>query len=86
MNWAKEYESWRSQRARVSAPADFADRVMENIHETRLQTWRVVLRHLAAASVRSRMLRVGVCAGVVAVWVTRLGELMTLLFPATIGY
>jgi hypothetical protein len=86
MNPEKEYELWKAERARIPVPADFADGVMKSVHKTRQQAWRLVFQRLAMAGIRSRILRAGVCVGVVTAWAFRLGGLMTVFFPAAMGH
>lgn len=81
MGWEEPYESWKRQRAGVSPPGDFADRVMASIHGTRRQVWWLMFYRLTAAAGRSWVLRAAVCSLALAVWMTRIGIVLAIFVP-----
>jgi hypothetical protein len=81
MKSEEQYESWKRHRAKVEAPNDFADRVMESVHHAQRLTTYLFLQSLAAATGRSRFIRAGVCSVALAVWMMRIGSILAIFVP-----
>lgn len=81
MGYEGPYESWKRERAKVAAPDDFADRVMASIHDARQQTRWLLIARIAATIGKSRLLRAAVCSLALAVWMARIGIILTVFIP-----
>lgn len=81
MEYEEPYESWKRARAKVVVPNDFADRVMASIHDARQQTRWLLIARIAATIARSRLLRATVCSLALAVWIARIGIILTIFVP-----
>jgi hypothetical protein len=55
------YEAWKRQRAEISVPDDFADRVMALLHRQELRPLRRLSQVLRALP-RSSTIRIGICS------------------------
>ena len=75
------YDAWRKRRASVEVPPDFTERVMTSIHSTRRRAWWLLLHRIAAAAVRSRLLRAVACSLALAVWMARMGIILAIFVP-----
>lgn len=81
MGYEEPYESWKSARAKVAVPDDFADRVMASVHEARQQTRWLPTAGIAATISRSRLLWAAACSLALAVWIARIGIILTIFVP-----
>lgn len=75
------YESWKRSRANIEPPADFADRVMTSIHQTRRLAVYLTLQSLTTTLLRSRVAQTSVCSVAIGIWLVRVCALLTILIP-----
>ena len=85
MGWEEQYESWKKQRAKVEVPIDFTDRVMASVHQARQRMWWFVLQRLATVAWRSKIVRTSICSLALIVYLVRVGSLLAIFIPPTIG-